>query len=134
MAAAVSIADGVTTVVSWDVESRDTAALHDNVINPSRLIAPISGIYLYECSARWAFNAAGIRFIQPRANGTSFPFLTAVTTTAVASGEHYQAVTCTVPLAAGEYVEMRVFQSSGAALNLQGGNATYAALTWLGNV
>src|SRR5262249_3653108 len=51
---------GVSAVPSFDSERWDTANLHDSA-NPSRLTAPVDGVYLIEAHVSFPTNGAGAR-------------------------------------------------------------------------
>src|SRR2546421_3406863 len=59
-----TVPDGTLTPYSWGSEDYDTAALHDNITNPSRLTAPVAGIYRISVVAGWQANATGWRTVQ----------------------------------------------------------------------
>lgn len=69
--AALSVpANGVTTLIPWDAESWNSrgSAMHDNSTNPSRLIAPVTGIYDFKGAIHYDGNAAGNRLFMLRKN------------------------------------------------------------------
>lgn len=127
-----SIADGTATTLSWEAETYDTASLHSTVTNPSRLRAPVQGLYLVTANAQWSTSIVGYRQIILFVNGVR-------TTTELhqangsADGYVYMSTSDMLVLDAGDYVEMKVTQSSGGALTLFGSSIdeSSASLTWL---
>lgn len=125
-----SIADSAFVPVAFDSERYDTAAMHDNTTNNSRLTAPVSGIYLVSAEVVWSPNPSGDREIALTVNGgeyqISFQDVAATTT-------RYQQATTQVRLRAGDYVEAWVFQASGGSLNINSvdGLDPEFSMTWL---
>jgi hypothetical protein len=128
-----SIPSGVFTNVSFDVEVYDTDNMFDPM-TPTRLTFNTPGVYLVTGAARWADNATGRRAvgIVPNANGIAF--LAADTRDATASGASRQNVSTTARFQAGDFIELKVEQTSGAPLDLT--NLTspqiHLSATWLG--
>jgi hypothetical protein len=110
-----AIATGTVTLLSFNSERWDTAALHDTATNNSRLTAPAAGYYLVIGQVDFAANATGIRQLYLRKNGTTY--------IAIANfAPHTQAarieVTTIVHLVATDYVEILAYQDSGGSLNV----------------
>ena len=109
------------TTLTFDKESFDTNAMHDNVTNNSRLVAKVAGYYIIVGVIVYLSNATGLRYIQMRGNGGTFyaapniqiPAINGDTTTVV-SLSFFQ-------LAVNDYLELLAYQSSGGALNVMGG-------------
>jgi hypothetical protein len=103
------------TPVDFDGEIYDTANLHSISSNTSRLTAPVRGIYRISANVGWASNSSGVRIVQLAANGTPLDSViwpaTAVNT---------QQLTTDLGLRAGDYVEVRVSQTSGGGLGVAG--------------
>lgn len=115
----VSIANNDTTqVVTFNQERYDPHGMHDVSTNNSRITFPADGTYAVGGNFQFAANATGRRQLGIRLNGT----------TLLAVEEYSGAVSATVPcnmgiyteyeFAAGDYVEIRAFQTSGGALNV----------------
>ena len=128
-----TIATNTLTTLSWDVEVRDTAGMHDNAVTPSRMTAPIAGLYLFEAAIEWDVIAAGNRQVAALVNGTSTSIVRGPASTGGAEFT-IQVLTCTLQFAAGGFAEVSVWQTSGGNLTILATSLTYAALTWLGNV
>ena len=119
-----SIADLTATAVSFTAaDSWDTDGFHSTVSNQSRLTVPsgLGGKYLIVASVPWANHTTGWRDLTIRANGS-----TGLDSTRVGSGvaNPYPISTITTiqQLAAGTYVEVVVWQNSGAALDVTAAN------------
>ena len=109
-----SIPSSTTTTLAFDSERYDTANTHDTSTDNSRLTAPVDGIYAVTAQVSWQQSSTGIRelFLDTGegriAAESALPPGTAF----------YQEVTTQVRLEAGDYVEARVYQSSGGALTV----------------
>jgi hypothetical protein len=115
--AAISMANGAVTVVTFDSESFDNGAVHSTTSNTSRLTAPITGVYLIGETHIWAASLVGERYADILANGGSV-LSTQRYSTAASSGVSNFSQTTMYQLTAGQYVELRVYQNTGGALNL----------------
>lgn len=129
-AATTSVNDSTETTVSFDAESYDVGNLHDTSIDPSRFTVPTGGdgLYLVIGQAKWAADADGIRSARIYKNGTSLQGQH--DTAAGTTGFTRHQVLALVSLTAADYVELKVFHSAGAALNLEGSaeDETYLTL------
>lgn len=119
---AVSIPNGAFTPLALNTNTVDTYSGHSTVTNPSRYVSQISAWYWVSGGAQWAASNAGLRDAELAVNGTALP------ETAQAGLNSGTGVTSTcgpypspVFLNAGDYVELWVFQNSGAALNVATG-------------
>lgn len=114
-----SVAFNTTTTVLFDTERWDTDAFHSTSSNTGRLTAPDAGQYIISGHIRWASGAGGIREMSIRLNGTTL-ISANVPSPAVDTNQMYMNTVTLYDLAAGDYVEMRVFQNqtSAAALNI----------------
>jgi hypothetical protein len=125
--AAQSIADASDTLLAFNSEYADSAALHDNSTNNSRITAPSgqAGLYLVTAYIEFAANATGIRALWIRANGT---FTIAESRVSAASaGVTRLNVAGIAVLAAGEFLDLVVRQTSTGALNVTATNNIFAA-------
>lgn len=109
----------LTAMIFNDADSFDTDNLHDPLgANPSRIIATAlaQGSFSVWANVVFAANAAGLRGAGFRQNGiTTFGFSTILS---VGAGQSTDvAVAADVTLNAGDYVEVVVYQTSGAPLN-----------------
>ena len=112
-----SISNNSDTVVALNSERFDTDTIHDNISNNSRLTATTAGKYLILAQATFAANGTGIRMVSIRLNGVTF--LARFSMSAASSFRHLLIAVTFADLAATDYVEMLVYQNSGAALNLE---------------
>lgn len=110
-----SIPSGAWTALAFNSEVTDSDGLHSLAANPERLTAPSAGMYLVGGGVTLDSAAAGRRGLAVQLNGSSDLVLSV--TPAVSGGYTRLAVCTLVLLAAGEYVTLRAFQDSGAALN-----------------
>jgi len=122
------ISNNVDTAVVMNTEVFDTDSVHDNVINASRMTVPV-GVTKARISggAVWASSVSGARQIQVRRNGQvagsidPSGLLRPVTNggNAGVGGDFGQQVQSgSINAVAGDYFEIWVLQTSGAALNL----------------
>lgn len=114
-----SIPNIAWTVLTWNAETYDTNALHDNAVNNSRLTVP-PGITWgrLNASVHWDNNSTGYRVMRFKKNGSA----------AFAGNPAQRGLAITfcdtslpsavLPLVAPDYLEVEVFQSSGAPLNI----------------
>ena len=114
--AAQSIPNNVWTTLSFSSEAWDTNNIHDNATNNSRLTCKVAGYYLVIGLCMWASNSTGRRLIRIQKNGTTTMFQAEVTISA-ANTYAPMDITGLLNLAVDDYIELQVYQSSGAALN-----------------
>lgn len=119
---------GAETRLSFNSERYDTAGMHDNATNDSRLTAPIDGIYEITAQIQWQAALASEHELIIRRNGSADIALTADNT----SGGG-QSATTQVQLHAGDYVEAFVFQESADGVNVEidSESSPEFAMTWL---
>ncbi len=121
-----SIADITLTAVSFTAaDSWDTDSIHSTSTNPSRLTVPsgLGGKYLIVATASWANNSTGWRDLRIRANGST-DLATARVGTGTANPYPISTITTVEQLAAGTYVEVVVWQNSGAAIDVSSATVT----------
>lgn len=121
--AAESITTGTNTALTFNTERYDTGGCHSTVSNTSRLTVPSGGGGLYHIGGTITFaaNATGDRALWIQLNGAT----RLVQDLRRASGTFETSinVVCDYVLAAGDYVELYVFQSSGGNLNVNASSA-----------
>lgn len=120
--AAISVSSGgAGTVLSLDSERYDTDAFHSTVTNTSRLTVPSGkgGKYRVTGNARFAgeATATGERRLEILLNGTTV--IAAAAETDIGTQAVTLNVSCDYDLAVNDYVELRAFQDSGGALNVE---------------
>lgn len=116
-----SLTDGALTAVQFDGEATDSAALHDNSTNNSRITIPTGegGWWLFTGIVEFAANATGQRKLQFRTDGSAN--FGGMAVDAAASGVTQLAISFMLALTAGQYAELMASQNSGGSLNLTTG-------------
>jgi hypothetical protein len=126
-AASQSISGSTITVVTFDTESLDTDGFHSTVTNTGRITIPSgkAGKYLFTAMGQFINNGTGSRALYLYVNGTA-----KTSTSGIAASSLPTAMTAAfiLDLAVADYVDVRVWQSSGGALNLNG-NSTDTGVT-----
>lgn len=113
----ISILDLTATALTFNSERDDVGDFHSTSVNTGRLTIPIAGTYLVGCTVSFASSAVGLRAANIRLNGTTNivgdtrPAVTGTVTTIAISTDY--------TFAAGDYIEVVVFQNSGGALNVE---------------
>lgn len=134
-AAALGIVNNTTTAVGMNSENYDTESMHSTTVNPSRITISTAGVYALSAGVTWDINAVGIRVINLRINGaTNIAY--ASQTNNGASNFTEQTVSTQYSLAAADYVEFTVYQSSGVGLNARGdvSNGLWLAAAFVGKI
>jgi hypothetical protein len=111
------IATATNTIIAFDAERYDTDNIHDNVTNNSRLTCRTAGKYLITANLGFGTTAAGTRQLSIYLNGATYLGLVSSPSNSGADGP-YMHVSCVQDLAVGDYVEVLVYQTSGAGLNV----------------
>ncbi|MBA7638663.1 hypothetical protein ES703_46319 [subsurface metagenome] len=110
------IPNATTTTLAFDEERYDTDAIHDNTVFNSRLTCKTAGKYLIIGSIVWEGSAIGSRYIHIRLNGVT---IIAYHLWGVSNDLGHRPFIATIyDLAVTDYVELRVRQQSGVALNV----------------
>ncbi len=125
-ATATSIVTATWTPVPLETETFDTDAMHSTSVNTSRLTCVTAGIYKLSAGVCFAGNATGIRQAKYTKNGADLP--SRVTYIPPATTAAFAPPSILIALVAGDYVELQVYQSSGAGLAIS--NAADAG-NWL---
>jgi len=131
-----TISSGTATAVTWDVEAFDTDAIHDNSSNTSRFTIPTGkgGYWQISPIINWADQSnAGVRQLKVYKNGSVVKSSHFYPTTAGTMVATYSYV---INVAAGDYVEIYVTQTSGTNVNIYGDNSdtqmSSCSMTYLG--
>jgi hypothetical protein len=106
------------TTVTWDSELFDTSGFHDNSTNNSRITIPSgkAGKYLFIATINWNNSASGYREGRFTQNGTAKTYFNfAATPTGEAATVGHMILDCAV----GDYVEIKVEQSTGGSLDMK---------------
>lgn len=115
LAAAQSIATSTHTSLYFAAEDFDLNAMHDNSTLTERVYIKTAGIYAVHGYAVFAADATGIRSWQIWINSAAKEISTLNASSASA---HHNGVSGVFNLAENDYVELIVYQNSGAALNV----------------
>lgn len=113
-----SITNSTETVLTFDTELHDYDAMHSTVSNTSRITIATPGVYDVVAALAWDANVTGDRIIRIMVDGVVIvsDARRALATAGVSLGHTICAPA--MPLNAGQYVECRVWQNSGGALNV----------------
>jgi len=125
----ISIPNATLTALTFNSERWDVGELHSTSVNTGRLTAPITGLYKIGGHVRWAVNSTNQRSLRIRLNGGA--------DIAIESGmgltdgnESFTNVVTAYRLAKNEYVDLAVYQNSGAALLIQSAG-NYSPEFWM---
>ena len=130
-----TITSGSNQTITFNSERWDTNAMHDPTTNSSRLVAPIDGVYTISANVVWSGGACGGGcFLGVHRNGGSF--IGTASNPEAGSFELDQSLTTQYALKAGDYVEVQVYQGSGASHQLLviPNVSPEFAMTWLGPI
>jgi len=110
-----SIPHNTWTTLDFNDEVWDTDDIWASGANSSKLICKTAGIYIIAAGGYFAFNTTGTRECAISVNGSAIALLAPATNQA---GPHHFALTTIYSLAVNDYVQFRVKQTSGGALDL----------------
>lgn len=113
----ISIPNNTFTALTFDNEIDDTGALHSTSSNPSRITFPVAGRYNFAASIRFQESASGYRLIGIYVNGSTPIAADGRVPVPGAGIQTDMGVSGTKTFAAGDYIEVKLFQDSGSALN-----------------
>lgn len=128
--------NGAAQVVTFNSERYDVGGCHSTSSNTGRLTVPSGGGGLYAIGAciGWAANASGIRAASIRVNG-SVLIATEETPAFSANSTPKHNLYTEWELAAGDYVEVLAYQSSGGSLNIAANSGSPEFwFRWVANV
>ena len=114
--AAVATGAAAITAVAFDTTATDNYGGHSTTVNNSRYTAQVAGTYWVRAAVCWTPNATGSRTMQLFVNGGGVPYAQVQLPAAPASTYSLVEVTCLVPMNAGDYLEFKVGQNTGANL------------------
>ncbi|MBI2885248.1 MAG: hypothetical protein HYY15_03640 [Candidatus Omnitrophica bacterium] len=112
---AVSVPNNTELALPFDSEVYDTGDLHSTATSATRLVAKTAGKYLILGNVNWAGYAGGVRNLTVRVNGATDVASMNLPGSAV-SGQMF--IVAHYTLAVNDYVELFVYQDSGAARNI----------------
>lgn len=131
------IANNTQTTLGFTAERYDTANMHSNTSNTGRLTAPVDGIYAVNASFVWGIQGAfpsGERSVILRKNGTIEVAADQRDADTAPAGGVTVNLTIMLRLAAGDFIEARVFQDSGGTRDIRdlgGESSPEFSMTWL---
>lgn len=128
-----SINNTTITALTFDTNTTDVGAVHSTSVNTSRFTVPAghTGWFLANGQCEFASNVTGIRLIDIFKNGTTRLAMVDEQAIPVAGTTSLQ-VTWQGALAAGDYIEFRVYHEAGVALNTTAGvGHTFGSLSKL---
>lgn len=133
--AAQSIANAAYACLTWNAEAFDSDTMHDNATANSRITFTTAGTYQVTLNMFWASSAAGNRVMTIEKNGTTTQgsgtaVVDPIGFTPIAANSNGMSFTFTASFAATDYIQAFVYQSSGGALNFNGGteaSSTFSA-------
>jgi lysophospholipase L1-like esterase len=115
-----NISNAVFASISFSTEDNDTDGIFD-IASPTRLTCKTAGFYNLFATANFASNATGFRVVTFRVNGSLY--IGQNYQNAVNGISHYTSVSTACYLNVGDYVEVQVYQTSGALLSLSNASA-----------
>ena len=112
-----SIANTTVTNITFQSEQFDTNSLHDNTTNNSRITIPAgyAGKYQINANVNFAGNATGDRELYIYVNNSAYYCYNVQKGTSSLNSLQNSLI---VNLAAADYIEIKVWQDSGGALNV----------------
>jgi hypothetical protein len=115
-----STTTGVAFTVAFNTtrwQSDPNGTIHSDSVNNTRLTCRTAGVYHIGCNIEWAANATGDRRVWIHVNDSAtYAF---ASQNAVAGGTNTQQnINTSILLAANDYVQVAVIQTSGGALNV----------------
>ena len=112
----ISVANNTITAVQFNVNVFDTDGIHSTSVTPERFVIQTGGIYTGCATIQFAANATGLRRVQLRKNGLDT--FAEATNLGNSANENTLNAPFLLDFVEGDYIEVRVWQSSGAALNV----------------
>lgn len=130
-----TIATSNLTAVGWLGESYDTDTIHDNSTNPSRFTIPaaMGGLWHFEATLSWEPGSGTVQAsFQVNATGNYWG-LQKLDSQDVSNGPA-NGISADIPVAAGDYVQVFVYQTSGGDVDVQVSGTTidYCACHFVG--
>ena len=115
--AAISIDHNTVTALTFNSERWDTNTIHSVLLNTGRLTCATAGIYSIFGHVRFAEHNTGNRILAIRLNGSDV--YSNHRQDAVQGAQTPMSISTHISLAASDYVELTVYQTSGGALNIE---------------
>ena len=126
-----SVANTTTTAIPWDSTIEDVGGLW-SAANPTRLTVP-AGVARVRVTGNitWDSNTSGKRIVWIDKNGTPFvgrPVIEQQAVSSSGSNTRQNLVSGPVAVSAGDYFELKVFQSSGGSRSVLTGNDSWLTI------
>lgn len=122
---------GAFNALTFDTEVYDTASLHDNATNPSRITVPTGYSFaMFWGGVRWTANNTGSRLLGLLKNGSTdygSPVVQHPAANADARETDMSVASPILAVTAGDYFELFARQDSGGALAALNNGNTYFA-------
>lgn len=135
-----SIPNAAWTAISFNSELTDSDGMVDIAGQPTRVTCVTPGNYDIHASVAMTANATGMRGIRihhfNNAGASQGIYGSHIHLSNTAATGSNLVTSTAIPLAAGDYIQIEVYQSSGGALNTVTGSGTYHAhvsVKWSGN-
>lgn len=112
-----SIPHNAFTAVTWQIADWDSHGGWNAGVNPSRYTFPVPGYYKVSYHAAFAANATGGRAMAVAQNATRVAAGNVLDDNAGAGNGYHPSGSLTVRANAAEYIELQVYQFSGANLD-----------------
>ncbi|MDQ3155989.1 MAG: hypothetical protein M3Q98_04600 [Actinomycetota bacterium] len=113
------VTSGTSQALTFNSERYDTDTMHSTSVNTGRITFTTAGTYSLFANVEFASNATGYRALEIRLGGAT------IIASQVAQTNATQVTIMTIyteyAFTAGQYVEIMVNQTSGAALNINAG-------------
>jgi hypothetical protein len=109
-----TIPNNPLTPLAWNSERYDTARMHSNTMNSSRVKAPVTGIYNITLEVAWGGDPDGFRYIDVERNGTTEIAIDEVNPPPAGD----QSLTTQTRLRAGDFIVAFAQQNSGGPLDI----------------
>jgi hypothetical protein len=122
-----SIVDSTPTAVSWDAQDHDYGGMWASG-NPTRLVAPVAGVYTVQATLVYDTNIVGYRSVIFQLNGGAVYRGGQVFAGTTSIYQYCTAVLPAVSMSASDYWEVIADQNSGGALDLIADRTTAAII------
>lgn len=127
-AAAQTINNTTATTIAFDSTVTDSYGGHSNSTNNTRYTAQVTGWYWVAGSTSWNNISGGDRTIGIWKNGAAVPYYGSGNPAASINVNPQESGFGLVQLNAGDYVEISVYQDSGAPIATHGGGSSMAVI------
>jgi len=112
------IPHNVAVTLAFNSERYDTDGIHDTAVNNSRLTCRTAGKYLIGTLLRWEAKAAGGRCVYLVLNGAPRIGISEMQAVTYAGWNTSHCLFRVWDFAVGDYVQVVVYQDSGAGINI----------------